>query len=212
MQKSIEVLDRAIEISKEMMDQRGYSVHFYTSNENQGILIEESANYPEIKLISMNPITNDKIYFFFTESEKLNKGIVEKYKNIIQSLTLNHCIFIYRNNITSSAKTLIDKFDSIVENIDSIKIELFIINSLQYNITSHILVPKHERECKETAKLIQKKYGTKLPFILESDPVSKFYGFEKGEIIKITRKIKTLVLQCTYRHICVCSCLCHFNY
>ena len=69
--------------------------------------------------------------------------------------------------------------------------ELFEENELQYNITKHYLVPKHEllfEKGSKGAKEFKEKYSDKFPIILKTDPISRFYGFNKGDIIKVTRK------------------------
>ena len=35
---------------------------------------------------------------------------------------------------------------------------------------------------------IKEKYGDTFPSLLKSDPISRFYGYNKGDIIKVTRK------------------------
>jgi DNA-directed RNA polymerase subunit H (RpoH/RPB5) len=44
-------------------------------------------------------------------------------------------------------------------------------------------------------KVIREKYGNALPFILKTDPVSRYYYFQKNDLIKITRRNGTI----TYR-------------
>ena len=55
----------------------------------------------------------------------------------------------------------------------------------------HYLVPKHELEYKKGTvgcANFKKKYGEDIPIIMKSDPISRFYGYERGDIIKVTRK------------------------
>jgi DNA-directed RNA polymerase subunit H (RpoH/RPB5) len=50
-------------------------------------------------------------------------------------------------------------------------------------------VRPHIRVKKEESNLIKKKFGVdKLPVILTSDPVVRYFNFRPGEIIAITRK------------------------
>ena len=73
-----------------------------------------------------------------------------------------------------------------------IEIELFFEDELQYNITKHILVPEHIRLSNNKAKKFKEKYGTKFPILLINDPISRFFNYKSGDIIKIIRcqKIK----------------------
>ena len=59
-------------------------------------------------------------------------------------------------------------------------------DEILYTKTNHILVPPHRR-CTE-------KLSQKLPMLLDTDPIVKFYGWNSGTIISIFRinKIKGL--------------------
>ena len=74
-------------------------------------------------------------------------------------------------------------------------IELFWVGHLLINITKHTFVPKHELVAKSDLDTIMTKFSlssfNQLPILLKSDPVSKYYGFESGDICKITRISQT---------------------
>jgi len=40
---------------------------------------------------------------------------------------------------------------------------------------------------------LDRNYKGKIPAILHTDPVSRYYSFEKGEYIRITRKDGTMI-------------------
>jgi len=62
------------------------------------------------------------------------------------------------------------------------------------DVTEHVLVPRHELVSKEEeADAICKKYASAaknldFPILLKTDPVSQFFGFEKGDLVRIHRK------------------------
>ena len=66
--------------------------------------------------------------------------------------------------------------------------ELFAMEDLQYNIINHKLQPKFTRLNDKDCKDFKEKYGTKFPIMRKNDPVSCFFGYNKGDIIKIERK------------------------
>jgi DNA-directed RNA polymerase I, II, and III subunit RPABC1 len=102
---------------------------------------------------------------------------------MIKKMDVWHCLIVYKDTVTPIAKKVVEESKDII-------IELFNVEELQYNITKHYLVPKHELLFKKKSKeceQFKKKYSDKFPIILKSDPVSRFYGYEKGDIIKITR-------------------------
>jgi DNA-directed RNA polymerase I, II, and III subunit RPABC1 len=160
-------MNRAIQTVKEMISQRGYKN------------IEENDEY-----IIGNKNKEDKIVFFIQPVSKFNveqsKIFIKKLKNI----GINHGIVIYTDNVTSTArKALITSLEY--------KIELFTLIELQFNLTKHRLVPEHVPLSKIEVKNFKIKYNNKwgkFPIILKSDPVSRFYDFGRGDIIKIIRQ------------------------
>ena len=69
--------------------------------------------------------------------------------------------------------------------------EFFELTSLQYNVSKHVYVPKHQKMTKEEVDSVLKTYYLKskfhLPQILESDPMSRYLGLKHGDVVKITR-------------------------
>jgi DNA-directed RNA polymerase I, II, and III subunit RPABC1 len=156
-----------VDICKDMLESRGC------------IIKEETENL----LISVDKKGND-IYIFFVTLNKVNVEIIKEYMKILNENSVNHMIIIYRNAITPAANKLIEH---ILESKD-IKIEIFLVNDLYFNITKHRLVRPHIKlNPVEKQKIIQ-KYSNKIPMLLSTDPVVKFHGFQKGDIIKIIRK------------------------
>ena len=112
-------------------------------------------------------------------------------------------IFIVNDNIVS------DTLNEIINNFlkkNNIFIQIFSIESLMFNITEHSLVPKHEIISKSETDAIMMKYNIQsplqLPLILQSDPVAKFIGAKKGDVVKITKPSETSGEYINYR-------LCH---
>jgi DNA-directed RNA polymerase I, II, and III subunit RPABC1 len=126
------------------------------------------------------------ICVFLTLNLKLNTEITQQYMTIMKNLGVDHGILIYKDSITSSAKKIIDIFNE--SDIDS-KIELFNVEELQYNITKHRLQPKKfEKLSEKEVTAFKKSYGSNYPIMLTSDKVARFFGFEKGSIIKVYYK------------------------
>jgi DNA-directed RNA polymerase I, II, and III subunit RPABC1 len=160
-------METAYKICLEMFSQRGYDI------------IEE-----EDEQILANKKDGNQVIAFISQSPKFNVEKIQEYISIIKKMYINHCIIVFKDNATPVAK-------KVVEELTDITIELFHEDEMQYNITKHVLVPLHEIEHKFNTKECEnfkKKYGNKFPIILKSDPVSRFYGYDKGDIIKITRK------------------------
>ena len=71
--------------------------------------------------------------------------------------------------------------------------ELFSIDDLQYNITKHVLQPKFERLSEKEAQDFKKSYGIKFPVLRKDDPISRFYNYKRGDVIRVKRKTTTLL-------------------
>jgi len=73
----------------------------------------------------------------------------------------------------------------------AINYQIFNIKELQFNITKHILVPKHEKvdeaHVKEILDTFSLKTKFQLPLILKTDPMSRYLGLKGGDVIKVTR-------------------------
>ena len=70
--------------------------------------------------------------------------------------------------------------------VQGIKIEVFQSDKL-VDISAHRLFRLHEKITGDEEKEIRQRYGSKLPKILTSDAMVRWYGFEKDDILRITR-------------------------
>lgn len=73
---------------------------------------------------------------------------------------------------------------------------------MEFDVTKHELVPKHEILSEEEKAKLLKKYGItikELPRILASDPAIKSLNPKVGDVVKITRKSKTAGESVYYR-------------
>ena len=183
-------INKTKQVVKEMLEQRGYKILNDTS------LIKEKLEYLEKDDYFFALKQDDTLIFvFFTDIEKFNSEYVKYYDDKLKCLEINHCIILYNNNITSSAKKQLLNIPVIsteikeTDKIKNKKIEMFRYDELSFNITKHELQPlKFETIPIEEEKNFKKKYGTKIPKLCSTDPIVKFYNFDIGKIIKITRK------------------------
>jgi DNA-directed RNA polymerase I, II, and III subunit RPABC1 len=160
-------MQKAYEICLEMIQQRNYKI----------------LDRDDERILAMKP-DNTQMCVFVTNATKFNVESIQEHISMMSKMNLTHSIIVYKDNATPVAKKIIDESQDLI-------IELFHVDDLQYNLTKHTLVPLHELYAKKGSvknSEFKKKYSDKIPILLKNDPVSRFYGFQKGDIIKITRK------------------------
>ena len=122
----------------------------------------------------------------FIDVPKFNVKCVEETFSVMNEYKVSHAIVVYKDGITSQA-------NKTVELAQDVRIQLLALEDLQYNITKHILQPSFTKLSTEEAILFKKKYGIKLALMRITDPIAKFYDYYRGDIIRITRKNRTIV-------------------
>lgn len=158
-------MKKAYEICLEMIEQRKYTI---LDRDDERILAQKTNNEP--------------MCVFFATASKFNVESIQEYILMMKKMNLFHSIIVYKDNVTPVAKKIIDE-------TKEFKIELFHVDELQFNITKHYLVPKHEMHCKKGTKnciKFKKMHSDNFPILLRNDPISRFYDYEKGDVIKIT--------------------------
>ena len=155
-------------------------------------------NEEDFHIISEREEDEDKLIIYFFKESKFNIGQLKFYISDMNENELQHCIIVYCDQITSSAKKGIENLE--------FQIELFSLKELQYNITEHRLVSKHtlvpkeeEKEEKEEELVVEKVKNKKKPdkkvFYVEpkkfDEEIVKFYesGVMNNELAGMVSKI-----------------------
>ncbi|KAK2634819.1 hypothetical protein Ddye_029611 [Dipteronia dyeriana] len=140
-----------------------------------------------------NPTKKMLVMFLGTDQVK-TKDIREMCMQIVNRGSLQGLILILQSKVTASVKKEMEKF--------SFKVEFFQIADLLVNITKHILAPKYEILNAAKKHQILKKYEVEekqLPWMLETDAIARYYGLEKGQVVKVTYSGGTVDALETYR-------------
>ncbi len=137
-------------------------------------LINECENY-----ILMRDVDGNNI-IIFNSNDSLTIHSLKLFLKIMNDNDIRHCIIIYKDKITPSAKKIID--------ISEFEIEVFTYDEMSINITNHKYYFPHIKINDQEKKELLDKYGKHLPIILKTDPVVRYLNFKKGDILKIIRK------------------------
>ena len=80
--------------------------------------------------------------------------------------------------------------------------EVWQLDDLQVNITQHKMVPEHSVLNEEDKANLMDKYKIKphqLPKIQKADPIARYFGVKRGDVMKIIRASETAGRYVTYR-------------
>lgn len=168
----------------EMINDRKYnldSIYNDLGDEEFKYLIQNN----KLNIIAKND-QNDIMYVKFILTSKVKSSVIKEISLEINEKCKNfnniNLLFVLKTKPHTSLMKL--EKDSKMGNI-----QIMWCKYLQINPTKHILVPTHTKLSEEDGKLLVAQYSlknkTQLPLILRSDPISRYYDYNAGDIIKI---------------------------
>jgi DNA-directed RNA polymerase subunit H (RpoH/RPB5) len=144
---------------------------------------DEENSGKEMSLIFYKKDETQKIMTFWISNYGV--GDVRKIEDQMTQNDVKHSIVVHKNKISSSANTAIKNLK-----IQGLTIESFHEKDVQYIVTRSRLVPKHIICAKTTTDKILESYNvtkSQLPEIKAEDPIVRWIGAKKGQLIKIVR-------------------------
>jgi len=138
----------------------------------------------------------DQIFVFWPDDAKVGVKPIKKYCDRMKEEAVYRAIMVVQHTLTPFAKSALS------EMAPRYTIEHFQEAELLVNITEHVLVPKHVllSEPEKAALLAKYKLAeSQLPRIQLNDPVARYYGLKKGQVVKIIRPSETAGRYVTYR-------------
>jgi len=189
-------MDRAFRTLCEMLYDRGlYDTveHFKSFVGNEFTMLESQP------IVKLEHPENVRVVFY--NNAKLTKAQEFIAKHIIiPEQPMKLVIVVFKEKMNSTHVKLIQD-----QTTQETCVQVFDIKELYFNISRHVLVPKHEILSNEEAVRVMEQCNAKknqMPNILHTDKQAKYLNVRPGQIVKITRPSPTAGEYVIYR-LCV---------
>ncbi|SOV18467.1 DNA-directed RNA polymerase II, putative [Plasmodium sp. gorilla clade G2] len=186
----------------EMLEDRGYIITPREKLENFSSFKEmfedndRQRSKMGISTSHKNDANNRIIVYFADEVKKTGVKPLRELTERMEEKSIQRAILVTQNILTPFAR------DAIKEAAPRHIIENFLDTELLVNITKHELVPRHIPLTSDEKKNLLQRYKimeNKLPRIQDVDPVCRYFGLSKGQVVKIIRPSETAGRYVTYR-------------
>uniref|UniRef100_A0A7N6A3C6 DNA-directed RNA polymerases I, II, and III subunit RPABC1 n=1 Tax=Anabas testudineus TaxID=64144 RepID=A0A7N6A3C6_ANATE len=138
-------------------------------------------------LVAHNDDPTDQMFVFFPEEPKVGIKTIKMYCQRMQEENITRAIIVVQMGMTPSAK------QSLVDMAPKYILEQFLQQELLINIT------EHEVKSFLINVFISKLKESQLPRIQAGDPVARYFGLKRGQVVKIIRPSETAGRYITYR-------------
>lgn len=186
-----EAVVRSFHTIIEMLDDRKMDLGGLSKDSSQELLDVFVTNNKTLFEIVVN---NVKIVYCL--SSKVKWSELKKFFEDDEGTPIALYICIFKEKLSQNNTKMLASM--------KLNMQVFDIKQLQFNISRHVLVPKHElindeAEVKSIIEKLSLKSKFQLPIILRTDAMAKYLGLKNGDIIKITRTSPTAGEYISYR-------------
>nr|AJA90761.1 DNA-directed RNA polymerase IV fifth largest subunit [Cycas revoluta] len=183
----------------QMLDDRGYAVSdsdlTMTLAQFRVAYGEEPNRHDLFISTTSRSDCNDRIFVFFAGEAKVGVKDLRTYAMRMKDENVYRAILVVQH-ITPAAK------QGIKEIATKFLLETFQETELLVNIKEHALVPEHQILIPQEKDELLKQYSVKenqLPRMLASDPIARYYGLRRGQVVKLTYSSDVTGHYVTYR-------------
>jgi DNA-directed RNA polymerase I, II, and III subunit RPABC1 len=186
----------------QMLRDRGYMVDQTDIDESEEAFFEKHTTSPQrdalTLLVQKRDDPTEQIFVFWPLDPKVGVKPIKRYMERMNEETVTRAILVVQQNLTAFARQALAE----IQASEGLTLEQFQESELLVNITEHVLVPQHTVLTREEKDTLLKRYKMKdaqLPRIQLSDPVSRYYGLARGQVVRIIRPSETAGKYVTYR-------------
>ncbi|KFO28909.1 DNA-directed RNA polymerases I, II, and III subunit RPABC1 [Fukomys damarensis] len=147
-------------------------------------------------LVAHNDDPTDQMFVFFPEEPKVGIKTIKVYCQRMQEENITRALIVVQQGMTPSAK------QSLVDMAPKYILEQFLQQELLINITEHEVGPvmgKGRERAPGWGSCGCKLRENQLPRIQAGDPVARYFGIKRGQVVKIIRPSETAGRYITYR-------------
>ena len=179
---------RQIGVIEQMLNDRGCTA-----------LVAVGTGVDPVLLCTCTDERGDSMSVYLTDEVKVGVKSVRKLRDDSQRSGAKHILLVCPEGLTPfAAKELKDMESQDAE----FGVEVFRKNELSFCVPHHILVPSHQVLGSADRKSLLGRLGCKassLPKLKESDPVTRYYRFPTGSVVRIDRRIGSLECEPYFR-------------
>ena len=186
----------------QILRDRGYMVDATDVEESEEDFFEKYTPSPQRDMLTLLVQKRDdpteQIFVFWPTDPKVGVKPIKRFMERMNEEDVKRAILVVQQNLTAFARQALAE----IQTAEGMLIEQFQEGELLVSITEHVLVPTHEVLTKEEKAGLLKKYRLKkaqLPRIQLTDPVARYYGLVRGQVVKIVRPSETAGKYVTYR-------------
>jgi DNA-directed RNA polymerase I, II, and III subunit RPABC1 len=166
----------------EMLKDRGYSI---SSVKELNKLVDDIPSVDDLLLID----DDKKIVVFWLLGKSVDIQSFRYYFKKMDDLNINKGIFIFNGSMSDNTQLMAQDIIKKGNSIELFNLDMMILNFTRHNLVSKIKI-LNEEEKKVLLDKYQLRLDTQIPKILSTDPLCKYYGLKKNQVIQFDRHQK----------------------